>query len=239
MSQPYTSPPPGRWQPAGGPYSLRTPKTSTTGGRVLTLLGVLALVVATVLLIIGIRSIADVVADPLDGGPGSIVIARGEAGQPLELDAEAGRTYSLVSIDRTSGRTMPSSTEVTAPDGSPTRVVPEDDSTDLDLNGASVTRFASFTAGPAGTYTIDVVSSQTRSWDVAVVDPSAVEGLARDIGVGVVLVVAGVLGGLLGLALTVAGAIWWGVRRSNQKKVAASSASGYGYPPPGYRPQGY
>lgn len=234
MSQPYTPPPPGAWQPPGGAYGAPAPRTSTTGARVLTGLGVLTLVVAVVLAVVGVRSIGSVVADPLESGPGSIVIARGEAGTPLELDAEAGRTYSLVSIDRTSGRTMPSSTDVTGPDGSPTRVVPASDSTNLDLDGASITRFASFTTGSAGTYTIEVVSSQSRSWDVAVVDPSAVEDLARDLGVGVVLVVAGVLAGLLGLALTVAGAIWWGVRRSNQKKVAASMHGGYGYPPRGY-----
>lgn len=234
MSQPYSPPPPGAWQPPGAAYGSPAPRTSTTGGRVLTGLGVLTLVVAVVLAVVGVRAIATVVADPLERGPGSIVIARGEAGEPLELDAEAGRTYSLVSIDRTSGRTLPSSTDVTGPDGSPTRVVPADDATNLDIDGSSITRFASFTAGSSGTYTIEVVSSQSRSWDVAVVDPSAVESLARDLGVGVVLVVAGVLAGLLGLALTVAGAIWWGVRRSNQKKAAASVPGGYGYPPRGY-----
>lgn len=234
MSQPYTPPPPGSWQPPGSPCTLRPPATSTTGARVLTLLGALALVVAAVLAVVGIRSISSAVSDPLESGADSIVIARGTADDPLALEAEAGRTYSLIALDRTSARTVPASTSVTGPDGSPSRVVPVADSTNLDLDGYSITRFASFTADAAGTYSIEVVSDQARSWDVAVVDPAAVEGLARDLGIGVVLVVAGVLGGLLGLALAVAGGIWWGVRRSNQKKVAAASAYAYGYQPPRY-----
>ena len=86
----------------------------------------------------------------------------------------------------------------------------------------------------AGSYTIDVVSSVTRDWDVAVADPGAVDDLARGLVVGVALVVAGVIGVGLGLVLSIAGWIWWAVRRSNQRKVAAVQGGAYGYPPQRY-----
>ena len=229
MSQPYQPPHPGAWQPQG-PYMPAPPKTSTRGARVLTLIGVLALVVAVVVGVVGITMLRDAVTDPLRPSAGSVVIARGPSDQPLTLDAEAGRTYSLVSLDATSAAGVGATAEVTGPDGEPVRVLPVDESTHLSVDGYTVSRFASFTTTTAGTYTIDVVSSVTRDWDVAVADPGAVDDLARDLVVGVALVVAGVIGAGIGLVLSIAGWIWWAVRRSNQRKVAAVQAGAYGYP---------
>lgn len=229
MSQPYGPPQPGSWQPQAAPYSLRPLKTSTTGARVLTLLGVLLLVVAVVVGVVGIRSVTSTVSDPLEPGGSSVVIARGPSTSPVVLEAEAGRTYSLVALDPTSARTVVATADVTGPDGEPTRVVPVDETTWLSFDGFTISRFASFTATSAGTYTIEVTPGQGRSWDVAVADPGAVESLARDFFLGVVLIVVGAIGAGVGLVLSISGGIWWGVRRSNQKKIAA--ASGYGYGP--------
>lgn len=237
MSQPY--PPhqpgtPGGWQPPAGRYLPAPPRTSTRGARILTLIGVLVLVVAVVVGVVGIKTLSDTVSDPLRPATGSVVIARGPSDASLTLEAEAGRTYSLVAIDPTSAATVAATADVTGPDGEPVRVVPVDESTHLSLDGYTVSRFASFTTTSAGTYTIDVVSSVTRSWDVAVADPGAVDDLARDLVVGVVLVVAGVIGAGVGLVLSISGWIWWAVRRSNQRKVAAVQSGAYGYPPQRY-----
>lgn len=237
MSQPYQPHPSGPaagWQPQPGPYLPPPPKTSTRGARILTLLGVLALVVAVVVGVVGIRTLSDAVTDPLRPSAGSIVIARGPSDAPLTLEAEAGRTYSLVALDRTSAASVAATASVAGPDGAPVRVVPVDESTHLSVDGYTVSRFASFTTTTAGTYTIDVVSSVARSWDVAVADPGAVDDLARDLVVGVVLVVAGVIGAGIGLVLSISGWIWWAVRRSNQRKVAAVQSGAYGYPPQRY-----
>lgn len=237
MSQPYPPPQPGTpggWQPQAGPYMPAPPKTSTRGAQILTLLGVLALVVAVVVGVVGIKTLSDAVTDPLRPAAGSIVIARGPSDAPLTLDAEAGRTYSLVAVDPTSAASVAATADVTGPDGEPVRVVPVDEKTHLSLDGFTVSRFASFTTTSAGTYTIDVVSSVSRSWDVAVADPGAVDDLARDLVVGVVLIVAGVIGAGIGLVLSISGWIWWAVRRSNQRKVAAVQAGAYGYPPRRY-----
>jgi len=237
MSQPYPPPQPGRpggWQHQPGAYAPAPPKTSTRGASILTLLGVLVLVVAVVVAAVGFTTLRDAVTDPLRPSSGSIVIARGPSDAPLTLEAEAGRTYSLVALDPTSAATVAATADVSGPGGDPVRVVPVDEKTHLSVDGFTVSRFASFTTTEAGSYTIDVVSSVSRSWDVAVADPGAVDDLARDLVVGVVLVVVGIIGAGLGLVLSISGWIWWAVRRSNRRKVAAVQAGAYGYPPQRY-----
>ena len=221
MSQPYVP------QPADPRFGQRLdprnhpgvpPRSSTTGAKVLTGVGAVVAVVALVLVVVGITRLADTVSeDALDVRPGADVSVevREDIPGPARFMAERDTRYAVLFIGPAEEEVDVDDLVVTGPDGA---------QVDLSESGMSytfsssrtTTYLATFESDDAGSYTLSVTGpSETARGDLAIIDDELIAGLVVGAVSGVLLIVAGVFTGLVGVGLLVGGGVWWAVRRSS------------------------
>lgn len=197
----------------------------------MTFIGIGLILVAIAALIAGIVQVATAVSRFTDE-PSASSPALDYARLPdsLTFRGSAGEEYAIV-VTSTSHPTIDlNDVEVTAPDGRTlglsTKSMTFDNTTS---NSQTQVRAVTFTAPDDGVYTARVTGdSADRPGSLTALNASELAKFFGHTALGVVVIVGAVLCGVLGLGLTIAGAIWWNVRR---KARTRSGHSGPGMPP--------
>lgn len=211
-------------------------RTSTTGPKVMTFVGIGLLLIAAAVLIAGIVQVAATVSrfsDEPSRSSHSLDYVRLPGS--LSFTGEAGEEYAIV-VNSTSSRTIDlDDVEVTAPDGLPvdlsTSSVNFENSTPGSENHV---RAVTFTAPLDGTYSATVTGrSAGLSGSMTAVDADEIASIIGRTAVAVVAIVGSALLGVLGLGLTIGGGVWW-KSRSNARKRTSTWPTGPGAPPPTY-----
>lgn len=224
MSQPYVPrPADARFDPRFDPLARpgATPvRTSTTGAKILTGIGALFLLLALVLVVVGIDRLADTVSeDALEVRPGADVTAeaREDVPGPALFTAERDTRYAVLFIGPAEERIDDDDLVVTGPDGAQVGLAESNMSYSFSA-AQTTTHVATFESDAAGSYTVSVTgTSATARGDLAIIDDELIAGLVVGAVSGVLIIVAGVFAGILGVGLLIGGAVWWGVRRSAAK----------------------
>jgi len=233
---PYGTPPgsPGPYPgPGGHPGAYAgprppaaPPRTSLTGPVTLTVVGVLLLVAAAVAGVLVARTFVGLLPTDVlhaDGSPGPAAVASGTAPGTATATLDAGARYVVVlAVDDDVDVALQGQVQVTAPDGT---TFAADDAPAVSLSttmgGVHARSAVAFQAAGAGSYTIAVPATDVEGATFLVVPDEDfgpfMTGVFTTVG-GTFAAVA--LGGL-GLVVTVAGAVWWGVRVSARRRVAA------------------
>lgn len=219
--------PPPYGTPPGAP-APRPRRTSLAGPVTLTSAGVLLLVAAAVVGVLVARSfVALLPTDVLrsDGTPGPAVVASGKAPGTATAMLEAGARYVVVlAVDDDVEATFQGDVQVTAPDG--TTFVADDApgvSLSTTMGGVHARTAVSFQAAGTGTYTLDVPATDVEGARFLVVPDQDVAPFVT----GVFTTVGGTFAALalggIGLALTVGGGVWWGLRASARRQARAAA----------------
>ncbi|MCL2092395.1 MAG: hypothetical protein FWH11_14540 [Micrococcales bacterium] len=214
---PGHSPQPGYSQPAYPPpgYSTRPPKTSTTGAKVLTFIGIASLVLGVAGVVVGAAFIAKLQA--ITDGSGSGVVGRIDSDQTVTVDLDANKRYAVWIVSSSDSTTYSHDPVVTSPDGRDIDVTPVSSTTTGSTGGTSVTSGWIFSTAEAGDH--EISAPDLSSGHLVVTS----EDLIIQVGIGVVLLVVGIGIGFCGLVLTLVGAIWWASRKKKARALAGPS----------------
>lgn len=223
---PYPGPqvPPPYAYGQGYGYPAVPPKpTSTTGPKVTVGIGVVLLLGAVALFVVGILAVVRIAPTDvlrMDGSPGSGVLATVDAPGTATVDLAADTDYALFLVQTGSSAASLSGTPtVTGPDAGAVAVGTNSVSMNVTMGNTHAEAIASFRTSTAGTYQIEAPTTGNGA--------AARLFVVRDTGMGSFLGglfggVAGILGGVfLGLAavtLLIVGGILWGVRRGNARR---------------------
>ncbi len=231
-------------------------KTSTTGPKILTAVGVLMLIATIAVVVVVVQLFLSVLPTGIvsdHGAPGPEAAGGTQVPGTATLHLEANTTYVVYLAQPSSSPSVELSdqVEVITPSGQAAGPTPVPGSS-ITVNAVSARSIFAFLSGPAGEYTITappLVDPDAAPWATVVVAPGddlpsffgglfgTISGVFLAIGLGVV-----------GLIVTTIGAIWWYTRRKDQRRVAAGQhgPAGPGGPgggpggPPGYgSPPGY
>lgn len=217
--------------------------SGSRGPKILTLVGVLALVLATALVLAGVGRFTGLVPDGFrDADATTDEYLRGTTAVPgnMEIQAEAGRRFVIeqqgggsqvvpvgaVSVEGPDGRDV----VVSAAGHTPSTATPQPSTSSPSDRGEPTVRVGSFTALDAGTYTISVTQPDgvdTTGAELRVLDDQFLSDIASEAGTGVLFLVVGGLIGALGLGLSIGGVTWWIVRADGRRRLAPP---GRGYP---------
>lgn len=188
----------------------------------MTSVGIVLVVLALVLVIVGIVRLADTVSDDaLDvrGGPGASVEAREDIPDPVELSADEDTRYAVLFIGRPGDDVSARDLTVVGPRGEEVYLSASHVSYTFSSSRTAM-HVATFETDEEGTYTLTVDGpSASASGDLAILDDDLVVGLVVGAVSGVALLVAGIITGLAGLGLGIGGAVWWSMRRSAARGV--------------------
>ena len=206
--QPYGAP--GWQQPAP---SVR----KTRGAKILTFLGVGLGLLSLVLLVVGFSQIASAVATGATVLTEKIVSVPSPGTRDTEL--AAGSTYEIWATQSTTF--SPSVTDVTVTDPTGAVVALSGATTAPDMSDLGIELVGRFTTTETGTYTLTVGEGAD---EVVLTSAGALDDLVSTLTSGGGMIVGGFLLGSLAFFMTVAGAIWWGVAASNNRKARALGA---------------
>ena len=205
--------------PSEGP-TYPPPRPRRTGPKVLTFSGNAVLVEGMVLGVVGVagaaRGIADVVPTDLvtrEGTAGSDALALGPSTTPLPFDVQEQGGYLVLEVSQDPSARLPASAVSAEGPSGPVRMSRPDESGSLEVNGWSVFPVGVLVPDEEGTHAI-VVDPQVAAADVgiAVSGPYNAGSVAGIGGSGIVLLIGFLVGGL-GLAMLIAGIVWWAVAR--------------------------
>lgn len=225
-------------------YSPLPVKTSTTGPKILTAVGVLLLVAAVAVIVLVARLFLSVLPTGIvaaDGAPGPDAAGGTEVPGTVTLSLPASTVYAvyLAHPSTVDGLALSDPVTVTGPDGQPASFAATPSGTTTS-NGVTAEDVSAFQTGAAGDYTVTVPELEdpdATPWATVIVTES--DNIPGFIG-GVFGTIAGVfvaIGlGLAGLTVTIIGAIWWYTRHQNQRQVGAGGPNPPGQypgPPPG------
>ncbi|MBD9700346.1 hypothetical protein IGS67_12765 [Flavimobilis sp. GY10621] len=205
--QPYGAP--GWQQPAP---SVR----KTRGAKILTFLGIGLGLVSLVLLVVGFSQITSAVAQGTTELTETIVTVPSPGTRDTEL--AAGSTYEIWATQSTTF--SPSVTDITVTDPTGAVVALSGATNAPDLSDLGIDLVGRFTTTETGTYTVTVPEGA----DVVLTSAGAFDDLVSTLTAGGGMLVGGFLLGSLAFLMTVAGAIWWGVAASNNRKARALGA---------------
>ena len=239
MTAPYPADPSRTWPQDVRLARPRSTETSTTGAKVLVVIGALLLIGSLALTVVVVRTFVgllplDVLA--ADGGPGPSVLASASAPGELEVELEAGTRYALfLAQDEPTGHTgLDGSLVVTGPGGDPVDLRTPGVTASTSRGGVSAHTVAAFTTTSAGTYTVAVPAMLDGSDSSVLLAPDSETGpfvagvLGTVFGVFAILVLVP-----LGIAGVVGGGLWWRSRRRTARAAApAGSGPGATTPPP-------
>lgn len=209
--QPYGA---SAWQQAAPPIRR------TRGAKILTFLGVGTGVIALALLVVGFGQITSAVASSSDQIAGTIVTVPSPGSRDAEL--AAGSTYEIWA--NRSETFSASVVDVVVTDPSGADVVLSEAITAPNLSDLGIEPVGRFTATEAGTYTLIVGEGAD---EVALTSAGALDDLVSTLTSAGLLLIGGFVLGALGFLMVLAGAIWWGVTASSNRKARALGA---GYP---------
>lgn len=217
-------------------------KTSTTGPKILTGVGVLMVIAALAVVALVVRLFLSVLPTGIvgaDGAPGADAVGGTEVPGSVTLDLPASSAFAIY-LARPSGSTgvqLSDMVSVTGPDGQEAfpGITP---SGSVDVRGVSAHDVYSFRTSDAGEYTVtapELTEPDAVEWATIIIAPT--KEVPAFLG-GVLGSLAGVfvaIGlGMVGLIVTIIGAIWWYTRSKDRRRVAGG---GYGSPglagPPG------
>lgn len=222
-------------------YSPLPVKTSTTGPKILTAVGVLMLIAALAVVGLVVRLFLSVLPTGIvgaDGAPGPDAVGGTEVPGSVTLDLPASSAFAVY-LARPSGSTgvqLSDTVSVTGPDGQEAfpGITP---SGSVDVRGVSARDVYSFRTSDAGEYTVtapELTDPDAVEWATIIVAPS--KEVPAFFG-GIFGTIAGVfvaigLGGA-GLIVTIIGAVWWYTRSKDRRRVEAGQhgAPGAGGPP--------
>ena len=207
----------------------RPPATSTTGPKITVAFGVVALLGAIALMVVGGLAVARILPTDvlrMDGSPGDAVVGVVDAPGTREVDLEADTAYAVYLVEQgtVSGRAV--EPVVTGPDGEAVDVGTPSYSSQVTMGSTHARATASFTTGAAGTYTIEATTVEaTEGVDrdgvrVFIVEDGGLGGFLGGLFGGVAGLLGGVFLGLVAVALLVTGGVMWGVRRGNARRAA-------------------
>ena len=203
-----------------------------TGPAWVTFIGVTLILVAAVVTAFVIRTFLDVLPTGvlnLNGSPGSAVVAVVDAGDAGTATLEPG-SYTLWLTSPGRAGTLAGQVTVDDPSGAQVPLMPAFPSGHVTVGSTFATTETSFAAGTAGDYRIDVPSAAPAGSRVLVVPAQSATGFFAG--------VFGTLGGtfvaialgLIGLAMTIGGGVWWWIRRHPKPAAPAPGAAGRGSP---------
>ncbi len=226
--RPYGQPPYG--QPAYGPYGYTQPygapqrpqKTSTTGPKITVVLGVVALLAAIALLVVGGLAVARTLPTDvleLDGSPGDAVVGVVDVPGAGEVDLAADTSYAIYLVQDSGWSLRVADPSVTSPDGRRVDVRGPSYSSTVTMGGTHAEAIASFTSARAGTYVVDSDAVGDADTRLFVVEDEGLGGFLGGLFGGVAGILGGVFGGVVALVLLVVGGIMWGVRRGNARSL--------------------
>jgi hypothetical protein len=212
-------------QPPLGVRPPHTPATSTTGPKVTVLIGSLLVIGAIVLAVFAVLAVVRVVPTDMmrfDGSPGEAVLGVVEAPGHDEVTLDGDTSYALYLVRTDDYRTMAlsGSIEVTGPDGEPVDVRGPGTNLYVHMGSVRAQAVAAFDADRPGTYRIACPPAADGSpAQIWVADYQGAEGLVAGIFSGVAGIFGAVFLGIAGLTMVATGAILWGVRRGNARKL--------------------
>ncbi|MCL2467204.1 MAG: hypothetical protein FWF21_08055 [Micrococcales bacterium] len=210
-------PPPG-YSPAGPQPGYPQPsgsRPSTTGGKVMAILGLVCLLGGVVGLVVGIIFMAQPIGTLTSEGIGSGVVAEVPSAGTTTTELKANTTYEVWIVSNDSGGEYTGDLQVTSPGGR-NMDVSKGTYASGSANGMTATFQWKFTTDGAGNYEIAAPALPSGAVVVAT-------GLSSKISTGVVLLVVGIVGMVLGFLLTLIGVIVW----ISRKKKAAAFAPSY------------
>lgn len=225
---PYGQPPygpPGYAQPYGvAPYGppQRPQKTSTTGPKITVAFGVVALLAAIALLVVGGLAVARTLPTDvleLDGSPGDAVVAVIDVPGTDEVDLTADTSYAIYLVQDSGWALRVAEPSVTSPDGRRVDVRGPSYSSTVTMGGTHAEAIASFTSVRAGTYLVDAGAVGDADTRLFVVEDEGLGGFLGGLFGGVAGILGGVCLGVVALVLLVVGGIMWGVRRGNTRRL--------------------
>lgn len=205
--------------PSEGP-TYPAPRARRTGPKVLTFGGIAVLVVGMILGVVGAagaaRGVVDLVPTDLvtrEGTAGSDALALGPSTTPLPFDVRERGGYLVLEVSQDSSARLPASAVSAEGPSGPERMSRPDQSGSLEVNGWSVFPVGVLVPDEEGTHAI-VVDPQVAADDVsiAVSGPYNADSVAGIGGSGILLLIGLLVGGL-GLAMQVAGIVWWALAR--------------------------
>ncbi|SDC23008.1 hypothetical protein SAMN05216410_1433 [Sanguibacter gelidistatuariae] len=216
------------------PVPSRPPATSTTGPKVMTFIGIGLILVAVAALIVGITQVAGAISGVTNPANSPYALAHATLPGSLEFHGGAGEDYALLYTTTSAGSIDVNDLEVIGPDGAKIDVSLSSFTFDKNTtNSQSSSRAATFTAPEDGVYTVSVTGgSADASGSIAVVNASELATIFGKTAIGVVFIVGAALCGVLGLGLTIAGAIWWNLRRKARAQLGQAGRWPTGPTPP-------
>lgn len=225
---PYGQPPygqPAYGQPAyGQPAYGRPPApkaTSTAGPRLTLTLGVLLVAVAVVVGVLAGRAIVGLIPSDVlraDGSPGDGVLAVLDAPGAGDVALVGGRTYSVYLVTQGRDTALDGSPVVTTGDGARVSVGTRGMSSHVQMGSTRAELVAVVDAVTSGTYAIEVPGTVDGfGGQLYVAEGDAMGDVLGGVFGGVFGILAAVGLGVIGLVLSVVGAVMWAVRRGNAK----------------------
>lgn len=210
---------------------------STTGPAWMTWIGVVLLIGATVIAVWTVFlfvSLLPVGVLNADGSPGDRVIASGEEESTIEVDLDARTQYALLLVRPEGPRDahLSRNVMVTAPDGStfPSNRIPGF-TVHVSGGGKEGDTVTAFRTSEAGRYTLDLPSGVgTEPGSLFLVEDTQPLAFVGGVFGSIGGVFAAILLGIIGLGLTIGGAVWWRSRR--KARAAALSPAAPTTPPP-------
>lgn len=184
--------------PYAAPWSPGAPTPAPKGRRgpvVLMVVGGVLVIIAVIAFVVSIVSVTRAATS----------LERVASGRETSLELEGATVYGVYADDA-------ATCEATAPDGSAVEV--SESTASVTVNGHPVQQ--SLMADSAGTYTITCTT--TTGNPVWVGRLLSVSGVVS----GTLVATGAVFGGILGVALLVAGVIWFFVRRSQDERIRRS-----------------
>ncbi len=219
---PYGQPGYGQPYPAASYAGAQPPrKTSTTGPKVTVALGVVALLAAIALLVVGGLAVARTLPTDvleLDGSPGDAVVGVVDVPGAAEVELAADTSYAIYLVQDTGWALRVAEPSVTSPDGHRVDVRGPSYSSTVTMGGTHAEAIASFRSTRAGTYVIDSGTVGDADTRLFVVEDEGLGGFLGGLFGGVAGVLGGVFLGVVALVLLVVGGIMWGVRRGNAQR---------------------
>lgn len=221
---PYGQPPygqPGYAQPYGAPQPPG--RTSTTGPKITVALGVVALLAAIALLVVGGLAVARTLPTDvleLDGAPGDAVVGVVDVPGAAEVELAAQTSYAIYHVREGAGWGQRIDPSVTSPAERPVDVHGPSYSSTVTMGGTHAEAIASFTSAQAGTYVVDTGTDGGGDGErLFIVEDEGLDGFLGGVFGGVAGILGGVFMGVVALVLLVVGGVVWGVRRGNARRL--------------------